>query len=141
MRRGPGDLRGDRYNISMDRPEACANCHTRLHPLEVSELYRGEKLDCHVCGYRLKAVATGAWAAVGAVAVGLAPWLTSALFQHDGFVAELLLVLVVATIAWLAPPGLIAGAPWVSIKAEPPVHMGVKRRREDIQRQQRQGSV
>ena len=124
----------------MDHPEACANCHTRLHPLEVSELYRGEKLDCHVCGYRLKAVATGAWAAVGAVAVGLGPWLSSALFQHDGFVAEILIVFAVATIAWLAPPGLVAGAPWVGIKAERPKFMGVKRRLEDLRRQHYQTS-
>lgn len=34
----------------MDKPETCTNCHTRLHTLEVSGLYRGEKLDCHVCG-------------------------------------------------------------------------------------------
>ena len=122
----------------MDQPEACANCHTRLHPLEVSELHRGKKLDCHVCGYRLKAVATGAWAAVGAVVVGLGPWLSSALFQHDGFVAELLILFAVATIAWLAPPGLIAGAPWVSIKAERPKLLGVRQRLADLRRQRHQ---
>jgi len=125
----------------MDKPEACTNCFTRLHPMEVSELYRGEKLECHVCGYRLRAAATGAWTAVGAVAVGLGPWLSSILFQHEGFVAELLMAVAVATIVWLAPPGLIAGAPWVSIRADMPKLMGVKRRRENIERQQRRQSV
>ena len=129
--------RNGRYTISMDKPQACTNCHTRLHPLEVSELYRGEKLDCHVCGYRLKAVATGAWTAVAAVMAGSGPWLSSLLFQHDSFVAEILIVIAVAALVWLAPPGLIAGAPWVSIKAEAPKLMGVKRRRENIERQQR----
>ncbi|MFO7762304.1 MAG: hypothetical protein R6V61_01060 [Wenzhouxiangellaceae bacterium] len=125
----------------MDRHEACANCHTRLHPLEVSELYRGNKLDCHVCGYRLKAVVTGAWTAMGAVALGLGSWLSSTFFQHDGFVAELLIAVAVATIVWLAPPGLIAGAPWVSIKAEmPKLMVVVKQRLEDFRRQHHQRS-
>ncbi len=121
----------------MDKPEACTNCLTRLHPLEVSELYRGEKLDCQVCGYRLKAVATGAWTTLAAVLAAFGPWLSSRLFQHDSFVAEILIVVLVAGLVWLAPPGLIAGAPWVSIKAEAPKLMGVKRRRENIERQQR----
>ena len=125
----------------MDKPEACTNCHTRLHPLEVSELYHGKKLDCYVCGYRLKAVATCAWTTVAAVLAGAAPWLTSRLFQHDSFVAEILIVVLVAGLVWLAPPGLIAGAPWVSIKADPPKLMGVKRRRENIGRQQRRQSA
>lgn len=125
----------------MDKPEACTNCHTRLHPLEVSELYHGKKLDCYVCGYRLKAVATGAWTTVAAVLAGFAPWLSSMLFQHDSFVADILIVVLVAGLVWLAPPGLIAGAPWVSIKADRPKLMGVKRRRENLKRQQRQQSV
>jgi hypothetical protein len=125
----------------MDKPEACTNCLTRLHPLEVSELYRGGKLDCHVCGYRLKAVAAGAWATVTAVLVGFGPWLLSRLLHHESYFAEVLIVVGVAALVWLAPPGLIAGAPWVRIKAEPHVRMGVKRRREDIKRQQRQQSV
>ncbi|MEX2498809.1 MAG: hypothetical protein WD397_08030 [Wenzhouxiangellaceae bacterium] len=127
--------------MPMDKPEACPNCLTRLHPLEVSDLYRGRKLDCHVCGYRLKAVATGAWATVAAVLAGFVPWLLSRLLQHESFFAEILIVAAAATLVWLAPPGLIAGAPWVSIKAEAPALMGVKRRRENIKRQQRQRSV
>lgn len=127
--------------MPMDKPEACPNCHTRLHPLEISELYRGEQLDCHVCGYRLKAVATGAWTTVAAVLAGFGPWLLSRLFQHDSFFIEILIVALVAGLVWLAPPGLIAGAPWVSIKAVAPRLLGVKRRRDDIKRHQSRRSI
>jgi len=126
--------------MRMDQPEACANCRTRLHPLEASDLYRGKKLNCHVCGYQLRAVATGAWASVAAVLVGIVPLLSSWVFQLDGFVVELLIVVVAGALAWLAPPGLITGAPWVRIKANAPTLLGIKRRREDIRRQQRQQS-
>ena len=40
---------------SMAEAERCPNCDTLLHPADVSDLYRGHKLDCHHCGYRLQA--------------------------------------------------------------------------------------
>lgn len=129
------------YTKCMDEPEACANCNTRLHPLDVSELYRGEKLDCHVCGYRLKAVATGAWATVATVLAVAAPWVLSRLFRQDGFIGELLIVVLAAGLVWLAPPGLVAGAPWVRIKADSPKLLGVKRRREDMARRERVSGI
>jgi len=126
--------------MRMDKPKACTNCRTRLHPLEVSDLHRGKKLDCHVCGYQLRAVATGAWASVTAVLVGMLPWLSSWVLRQDGFIAEMLIIIAIAAGAWLAPPGLIAGAPWVRIKAEEPARGGIKLHWENIRRQQRQGS-
>jgi len=74
--------------MRMDKPKACTNYRTRLHPQEVSDLNRGKKLDCHVCGYQPRAVATGAWASVTAVLVGMLPWLSSWVLRQDGFIAD-----------------------------------------------------
>ena len=116
--------------MAMDTPERCPNCAARIHPMDLSDLHRGKKCDCHVCGHELRAAATGAWASVAALMAGAWPWLTSWLFPSDSYIGGMLLLAMVAVIVWAAPPGLVAGAPWVSIKAKEPKPMGVKRRAE-----------
>jgi hypothetical protein len=104
--------------MTMDTPERCPNCAARIHPLDLSDLYRGRKCDCHVCGHELRAAATGAWASVAALLAGTWPWLTSWLFPGVSYLGGILLLAVAAVIVWAAPPGLVAGARWVSIKAK-----------------------
>ncbi len=44
-----------------DSSRDCPNCGTRIHPLDLSDLYRGRLLNCSHCGQGLSAQVTG-WA-------------------------------------------------------------------------------
>ena len=111
----------------MTKPETCEHCETRIHPLDLSDLHRGHKLRCHACGAKLQAVsATGA--GLIAAVFALVPMLQGSLFPDAGWAGQLILAGTIALIAWLAPPGLVAGAPWVRIKATGPPSAWQRRR-------------
>ncbi|NBD94878.1 MAG: hypothetical protein GVY11_00160 [Gammaproteobacteria bacterium] len=118
----------------MESPKRCPNCKTSIHPLDLSDLYRGRKLDCPACGFELRASTTGAWATAAALLAGAWPGLSSWLLQGEVLIAQLVLLAAIAALVSFAPPGLIEGAPWVGIKAQKPRAMGVRRRAEELSR-------
>lgn len=95
----------------------CPNCQHRIHPLELSDLYRGRRLNCARCGRGLSAAI--AWWAVLPVGTGLAVALA-----HLGnllglaYWAAFVLTVLLTWLATLVQFGLvIEGAPWVRLTA------------------------
>jgi len=101
-----------------DRPRDCPNCQQRIHPLELSDLYRGRRLNCLHCGRGLSA--TVAWWA--AVPIGMLAWwalISLSDAMAGSFWAGMLLGMGFAWLAaFLVRAGLvIEGAPWVRLSA------------------------
>ncbi len=96
----------------------CPNCHTRVHPLDLSDLHRGRRINCAHCGRGLSVSAAwwamlpvGALAWWGLLQISLA---TELPFWLETFGAAVTVWLVTV----LVRQGLvIEGAPWVSLTA------------------------
>jgi len=101
-----------------DHRRDCPNCQQRVHPLELSDLYRGRRLNCLHCGRGLSAEV--AWWA--ALPIGMLAWwmmvsLGGAL-EAPFWVGVLLGMVFAWMAAFLVRAGLvIEGAPWVSLSA------------------------
>lgn len=102
---------------TMSETERCSHCDTRIHPLDLSDLHRGRKLDCYHCGAELKAQTRGGVATVAAVIIGGAVFLQDLIMPDSGLIGHFGMAALLVLIARVTPPGLVAGAPWVEIKA------------------------
>ena len=118
----------------MDDASACPNCKARLHPQDVDELFRGRKLTCPACGFELRATANRVATVIGSLLLAGLPWLLPWLVVKGNFWLPLVLMALISALAWASPPGLIAGAPWVLIRAKEPADLAAERRLEQANR-------
>lgn len=95
----------------------CPSCQHRIHPLDLSDLHRGRKLDCAQCGNGLRM--TVAWWAALPVGTGLA-----LVLAHLGsllglaYWSALMVTVLLTWLATLVQFGLmIEQAPWVRLIA------------------------
>jgi hypothetical protein len=95
----------------------CPSCDQRIHPLDLSDLHRGRKLNCAYCASGLRA--TIAWWALLPPTIGLG----LVLFQLGNLLglsywAAWALTVLGSWLATLVQFGLmIEGAPWVRLTA------------------------
>lgn len=101
----------------MSDMERCSQCDTRIHPLDVSELHRGRTLKCHHCGAELKAQTRGGVTVVAGLVIGRAVILQSLVMPGSGLVGQFGMAALLLLVSKITPPGLVAGAPWVEIRA------------------------
>ncbi|MCC5865396.1 MAG: hypothetical protein JJU31_09785 [Wenzhouxiangella sp.] len=116
----------------MGDAKVCPNCQTHLHPQDLDDLYRGRKLTCQGCGFELRASANRAAAVIGGLLIAGLPWLLPWLLLDGRYWVPVVLAMLAAALVSAFPPGLIAGAPWVVIRAEEPPHREVERRFEKM---------
>lgn len=102
----------------------CPNCQRRIHPLDLSDLHRGRKVECAYCHSELRAQTAGGTGSLVGTGVALLPMAQDILFAGVTTLYALLFAATVLFIIWLAPPGLIGGAPWVRIAATRPSKTG-----------------
>lgn len=101
-----------------DQRRHCPNCHARIHPLELSDLFRGRRLNCSSCGRGLSA-GVAWWAAVplGAVFAGVLFYFAERV-EGPFWLGIALGAAMTWILTWLIQSGLlIEGAPWVTMSA------------------------
>ncbi len=112
----------------MGETKTCPNCQTHMHPQDLDDLYRGRKFNCRGCGFELRATANAAARVVGSLLIAGSPWLLPWLVLDGQYWVPVLLAVLAAALVSACPPGLIAGAPWVAIRAEEPTDIEIKKR-------------
>ncbi len=108
--------------------KVCPNCQRHLHPQDLDDLYRGLKLTCRDCGFELRATASKPAAVIGGLLIAGLPWLLPWLVLDGNYWVPVVLAIMAGALVSAFPPGLIAGAPWVVIRAKEPARLAIKRR-------------
>jgi len=98
----------------------CPDCEKKLHPQEIAALFSGKKIDCWYCTAPLKASVGRLSSSIAAVVVGLAPMISPLSAGEMPFWRDYVFVGLIAWLAYLLPPGLVHGAPWVKIVTRKP---------------------
>ncbi|MGY6553338.1 MAG: hypothetical protein ACXIUM_02330 [Wenzhouxiangella sp.] len=96
----------------------CPNCHQRIHPLDLSDLYRGRKINCAHCGNGLS-VRVAWWVTVP---LGLLVWWglfrVGVAIEMPVWLESLMAGLLASLAALIIRYGLvIERAPWVRLSA------------------------